>query len=232
MGFSFGGLAKAFAPMALTVLTGGAAAPMVMAQQMAMRALASQVLNFAAQQLGVSPAILQAALGAFGQSSGLGGMTGSFAEVQQSGDWAGFLRQNGGSPMEIGRAAREFNKLVNEAQREIKSSLQDQLNELNRNDSNKKLERDVRAVMNGKGSILMKLAIALGMIADNKMNAMAKKAEDIGAMGKISEKNQSKFTQMNAELNALGQEYSVVSQAMNTVLKTVGEASATIARKS
>jgi hypothetical protein len=36
---------------------------------------------------------------------------------------------------------------------------------------------------------------------------------------------------MNAELSALGQEFGIISQAMNNVLKSIGEGASTVARK-
>jgi hypothetical protein len=218
MSFNLGGVFKIVAPLALAAFTGGASLA-VMAQQMATRALVTQLVQFAAQQLGVPPQMLQAALGAAGMAGG--GST----------DWMSLLQENGASATQLGELARGFQSAVSQGQDALGTVLQDQLNSLNRDASTKKGKADMAAIMAGKGSILMKLAVVLGMIADQKMNDMAKKAQDIGAMGEIKGGNQAKFTQMNAELQALGQELNVVSQGLSNVLKSIGEASSTIARK-
>ena len=68
-------------------------------------------------------------------------------------------------------------------------------------------------------------------VVDPMLQSMMEKAKQSGAIGEIDGRNRAKFTQRNAELSALGQEFAIVSQAMNQVIKTVGEAQATIARK-
>jgi hypothetical protein len=235
-----GNVLKTVAPLALTALTGGAAAPLVMAQQMAVRFAAQQILQMAAQQMGIPPQIMNLASSALTSSmspfSGAGlnvpGI-GSFANVQE-------LRQGlqalGFSPMQAGNIERfamgQAQKAIQEFQKQgMEDAVQKFVDQFNQQNANRKLDRDIDGVMKGKGSILMKLAMALGKIADQKMNAMAAKAEEIGNMGKIEGKNQSKFSQMNAELNALGQEFGIITQAMNNVLKSVGEGNATLARK-
>lgn len=229
-----GGLLRAAAPLALAPLTGGASLAVV-AQQVAVRAFATQIISAAAQQLGLPPQVLNTALAAFGQRSGLGGFANSslsgFSNVQEARDWVNVLRQSGASRVEIARAEREFRTAVQDAQSEVKSFLQEQLSTLNRSNEKRKLDKDIQGVMNGKGSILMKLAMILGMVADQKMGAMMQKAKDIGAMGEIKAGNQSKFSQSNSELQALTQEFSIISNAMTNVVKSVGEAQATIARK-
>jgi hypothetical protein len=235
-----GGILRTVAPLALTALTGGAAAPLVMAQQMAVRFAAQQVLQMAAQTLGIPPQILSVASSALtsamspfpGANLNVPGL-GTFSNVQE-------LRQGlqalGFTPLQSANIERyaigQARRAIQEFQKQgMEDSIQNFINQINRDNSNKKLNRDVNAVLNGKGSILMKLAVALGQIADQKLNDMAKKAQDIGNMGKIEAKNQSKFSQMNAELNALGQEFGIVSQAMNNVLKSIGEGASTVARK-
>jgi hypothetical protein len=88
---------------------------------------------------------------------------------------------------------------------------------INLSNSRRRSQQDISNVMNGKGSLLMKIAILLGMIADQKMSDMATKAEQIG--------------KMNAELQALGQELGTISQATANVIKSIGEASQALARK-
>lgn len=167
--------------------------------------------------------VINSAIASFGSTSGLGLGSSNFAGIMEG---AGINR------FDTASAVRTFNQAIKEAQSEVKDFLQEQLSELNRKNEQRKLEKDIGAIVNGKGSILMKIATIMGMIADNKMQGMLDKAKEIGAMGEISKDKQSKFTQMNAEMGAMGQEFSVSSQAMNTVIKTIGEAQAQIARKS
>ncbi len=111
--------------------------------------------------------------------------------------------------------------------------LNQMLSDLNLQNNLKKLERQTKDIVgNGKLSIIMKLAMIMGMIADQKMQDMMDKAMDLGNFGKVSQKNQGKFQQLNAELQGLSQELNVVSQASANVIKSIGEAGAALARKS
>ena len=58
----------------------------------------------------------------------------------------------------------------------------------------------------GGESILMKIAKALGAAMDDKMEKMAEKADALGKLQEVDEKNQSQYGEMSAELTALGQE--------------------------
>jgi hypothetical protein len=219
--------------LAMAAATGGTSMIAQMAVKMAMQQMASMVLQQVGQQLGLPPAMISAAQAAFGQASGVGGNGDFSLNGFSSRSMDAMLRSAGFSATERGSIIRDMQKQVqDQVKSEMKDSIQDFINNMNRDSANKKLNSDIKAVMNGKGSILMKLAIALGQIADQKMNDMAKKAEQIGNMGKIEAGNQSKFSQMNAELSALGQEFGIISQAMNNVLKSIGEGASTLARKS
>ena len=195
----------------------GPMAPLAIAQQFAVRAVASELVGFAARELGV-PNMLASAL----QSSGLPGLGGGIA---------GALIGQGMSPRAAAGIERSVRSAVRDSQQEVRDFLKDQLAELNRNNEKRRAKGEIDRIANGKGSILMKLAMIMGMVADQKLEGMMSKARDIGAMGEIDGKNQAKFTQANAELQALSQEFGIVSQAMTNVIKTTGEAQATIARK-
>jgi hypothetical protein len=135
-------------------------------------------------------------------------------------------RANGASD----RVVDQLEARADSAQQDM-NKFDDFLNSINLSNSRKKRAGDMKGVMEGKGSLLMKIAILLGMIADQKMSDMADKAEQIGKMGEIKGKNQAKFTQMNSELQALGQELGTISQATANVIKSIGEAGSTLARK-
>ena len=223
-------------PMTLGQLAMGPAGWASILAKAVISAVAQQVIQQVGQQLGLPPAITNAAVSAFSGAAGFGGANG-IPGIGTNGQFnprmlESFLTRNGMSAMDAAQFSREIGNQIKENMTdELKNSVQDFIDGINRSESEKKLKADIASVMKGKGSILMKLAVALGQIADQKMNDMAKKAEDIGNMGKIEGKNQSKFTQMNAELQALGQELNTVSQALANVIKSTGEASATLARK-
>jgi hypothetical protein len=105
------------------------------------------------------------------------------------------------------------------------------LTDLNISSDRKKMEGQLKDVMKGKGSLLMKLAILLGTIADQKMQDMATKADQIGKFGEVKGKNQGQYTKLTSEMQALGQEMNIVSQAASNVIKSIGEAASTLARK-
>ncbi len=71
----------------------------------------------------------------------------------------------------------------------------------------------------------MALALALGSVLDTKLDKMSSLANSIqGAEGEDISKKM-------AQLNVLGQEFSIISNALNTTIKAVGEAASTLARK-
>jgi hypothetical protein len=113
--------------------------------------------------------------------------------------------------------------------------------------------KDIR-YSGGKGqSLLMRIAIALGKLLDQKMTEMADLTEQIGSQGtqnanqlrtygKITEKNtarfeadktegQSKLGELTGRLQGLGQEVSMLSNALANTIKSIGEANTTLARK-
>ncbi|MGH1423060.1 MAG: hypothetical protein ACRBEQ_14705, partial [Hyphomonas sp.] len=95
------------------------------------------------------------------------------------------------------------------------------------------------------GSLLMRIATALGQLMDEKMESLANKADQLGRLGSdkslistskgnkggFNAKGQAQFGQLSAQVQALGQEVSYLSQALATTIKSVGEAATTVARK-
>ncbi|KRE94465.1 hypothetical protein ASG87_17845 [Frateuria sp. Soil773] len=77
----------------------------------------------------------------------------------------------------------------------------------------------------GSGSWLVALALALGKAMSKLQDDMMKDAKEAGGKGKGA-------TEANARLQAESQLYSMVANAINTVIKAVGEANTTLARKS
>ncbi|MCJ2189076.1 hypothetical protein [Novosphingobium beihaiensis] len=90
---------------------------------------------------------------------------------------------------------------------------------------------DTSSTDSGDGSLLMKIAKALGELLDNKMTQMANLSDDIGNLGTVDNKNQSKLGQLTGELQGLTQETSLLSNALGNTIKSIGEANTTLARK-
>lgn len=81
------------------------------------------------------------------------------------------------------------------------------------------------------GSILMQIAMALGGNLDKKMTEMANTAEELGSLGKVDGKNQSRYGELSGRMSGLGQEVKILQEALNNTLKTIGDASSGLARK-
>jgi hypothetical protein len=263
MAFGIGNLLKAVAPLALTALTGGAAAPMLL--NMAIKMAVQVAIQKVGQELGLPPQLTnllsQAATGGQGAnfyptnftqalqnvgmpqsdigqimryadnvSRGAGDLVRSFAglSTEQMESLPGALNQYAQERRAAG--GKENERLADSVQdfaQQIAS--QNFLNNVKEGD--RKLKGDIEAALKGTKSPMMKLAIVLGMIADKKSEDMMSKAKQIGQFGEVNTKKQGQFQQMNSELNALGQELGVLSQAMANVIKSMGEASSTLARK-
>ena len=88
--------------------------------------------------------------------------------------------------------------------------------------------RDGGEAKSTKGdSFLVALAKALGKVMDNKMGQMKAKTDQLGGL----DSKDSKYGQLTAEIQALGQEMNMVSQALNNSIKSIGEAGSALARK-
>lgn len=75
---------------------------------------------------------------------------------------------------------------------------------------------------------LVAIARALGKIADNLGKEIEKKAAELDASIRAEKKD---LTQQNAELQAMAQQMNMLMQAISTVIKTIGEGAAGLARK-
>jgi hypothetical protein len=90
------------------------------------------------------------------------------------------------------------------------------------------------------GSVLMRIARVLGQLMDEKMDAMADKGQELGQLGQngalkkdgnFNAEGQSKYGKVSGEMQALGQELGILSNALSNVLKSAGEGTTTLARK-
>lgn len=200
-------------------------------------AVGQQVIQQLGQQMGLPDSMTKLAAEAFAQSSGFGSNFGRIPGFDAVGNFnpralTNDLIGRGFSFTDANRISQDVVKELTQMKQDIiKDSVQDFIDKLNRNQANKRLEQDVESVMSGKGSVLMKIAVAMGKVADKKMNDMADKTDKLGKFGEVDGKNQGQYAQLTGEIQALGQEMSMISQAMSNVIKSVGESAAAIARK-
>lgn len=80
-------------------------------------------------------------------------------------------------------------------------------------------------------SFLVRLGIALGSVLDQKMDRMMAISREIAGLGKIDQNNQSKLAGLTGEMQGIGQEYGLVSNALNNTQKAIGEGNKTLASK-
>jgi len=207
--FSGGGLniGSLFSTAALAALTGGTSLAFQSIFQQIISSVASQVIQQVGQQLGLPQGVIDLAQGVFQAASGNpGGVAQSLSEsVQNAGDAFNLSPQQQG---DLQRTAEDV------AQSWTRSIL-DQV-------------RDSGEAKSTKGdSFLVALAKALGKVMDNKMGQMKAKTDQLGGL----DSKDSKYGQLTAEIQALGQEMNMVSQALNNSIKSIGEAGSALARK-
>jgi hypothetical protein len=215
-------------PMSLAQLAMGPAGWASLAMRTIGSAIAQQVIQQLGQRMGLPQPMIDLAQGAFANASGQPGL----------------VRQN------IGEAVRGFTEQMDlrpsdagQLQRELLDTSDKSYENMNRI-----VDSFAKRLLNGEdgegeqgGSVLMKIARALGKLMDQKMDSLAAKADQLGRVGGekgmttkdggFNAKGQSKFGQLSAEVQALSQEIGYLSQAIASSIKSIGEASATIARK-
>lgn len=90
------------------------------------------------------------------------------------------------------------------------------------------------------GGWLLAIAVALGTIADNMGERMLEKAQDIDTLQKeqadqkdqgLKNEDGKGLSELNAELQVLGQQLGQMLQMMATIIKTIGEGNKDLARK-
>jgi hypothetical protein len=211
MSFLSGIMKSIINPATLMQLAMGPAGWASLATKMLVSAVAQQVIQQLGQQLGLPQSVINMAQTAFSAATGTQGMPSTVSDAVSQ-----LAEQFNLSPSQQGEVSRE-------AQGSVRR-LVDQLME------SEEFKSAKSGAKGGKGeSILMRIAMALGQLADKKMGEMDKLAGQIGSTK--DGKNQNKITEMGAKLQALGQEMSILSNAMTNVIKSIGEANATIARK-
>lgn len=197
-----GGLTSSFInPMNLTMLAAGPAGWATLAAKTLMSAVGQQIIQQVGQQLGVPQSTIDLAQGAFA-----GSMGDASGATQNLGDAVqNFGELLNASPLQIGDAQRELEDVIGK----MASSL-----------AEGKDAKDAKS-SGGAKSWIMALAEALGKKLDKKADEVADLAND------INDKKPSTTT----KFGAASQEFSVLMNAANTAIKTLGEAVSSMSRK-
>ncbi|WP_144033557.1 hypothetical protein [Sphingomonas guangdongensis] len=194
-------------PISLAQLAMGPAGWASLALKTLGSAIGQQLIQQLGQQLGLPQSVIGLAQNAFGAATG-----------------------TSGGPLSIGEAvsqlASQFNLSPAQQGQLERSATQDYTNLL-RDLIGSDEFKAAKTGGSGKG-FLERIAVALGKMLDEKMNKVASLADQIGQQGSA---NQSKLGELNGKMAAASQEVSILSQALNTTIKTIGEAQSTIARK-
>lgn len=188
-------------PANVAMLAAGPAGWATLATKTLMSAIGQQIIQQLGQQLGLPQSTIDLAQGAFAGS--MGDVNGARTNLQEAIETFG--SQTGASPMEMGDAQRELEDVIGR----MASSLAE--------------GREAKEAKSSGGakSWIMALAEALGKKLDKKADEVAKLADD------INDKKPSTTT----KFGAASQEFSVLMNAANTAIKTLGEAVSSMSRK-
>lgn len=218
------GLTGAFNPMTLlgTAMGGPIGAIIAQALQQVVSQVVQQIIQQAGQQLGLPQQFIDMAQGAAAGS--LGDAQGAARNLQEA--ISGFVGATGATGAAAGNLQRE-------ATNTVQNFIDEQAANMARAVGQEASESTGAGTSqtNAKGSVLMKIALALGKAMDNKVDQMAAKATELESMGEITGKNTSKYNAASAEMSALGQELKIVGEALNNTLKAIGDASSALARR-
>jgi hypothetical protein len=204
MSFLSGIMKSIINPATLMQLAMGPAGWASLAMKTIGTAIMQQVIQQVGRQLGLPPAVINMAQQAFSAASGQ-----PFNPLGVAGAVQQFGQMMGASPREIGDAQRGANDVV----KQLVDSVLKQARDGGSEESSSAGE-----------SRLVKLAKAMGKLLDSKMDKIietGKKMDGAEKQGSLS-----------AEMQALSQEMSMISNALNNMIKSIGEANTTLARKS
>ena len=195
----------------LAVETGGASLLVTTALKQVGLSIGDAILQKIGQGLGLPQPVIDMAQAAFHAEAGdPGGVT---QNVQEAVDGLGAAA--GLSPSDTGELQRTADEGVQNAP--------DLANDL----VNGFGDNDTAQAVKGK-SLLVALAIAMGKVADKKMQQMYADTQKLGDL-KQGDKG---YASITGEVQALGQEISMISNALNNAIKSIGDAGSTLARKS
>jgi len=229
-GGPLGGIVNLALQGALGVATGGASLLVTTALKGLMMSIGDQLLQNIGQQLGLPQSAIDLAQAAFhGAAGDPGGAMQNIGEASQGLGLAAGLDQFG-----TGEIERNAFNIVDQLQKNVQERLENGSDEDGNVRGNAKTRAAGSAAVGGE-SFLVRLALALGKAIDAKMDEQLKIAGEIDDAKNKAEGGDkgadSNITQQGAKLTALGQEITILSNALNTALKSIGESVSTLARK-
>lgn len=195
------------------------------ARQTLVSTVGRDIVQQLGQQFGLPKSEIDTATKAFTAASGNPGARNLDQAISGLSDAIGFK----------GAAAGQF-------QREAKGQIQDFMKQQIRQSTKDLMEGLADTVGDQKkgknmpvskgGSVLLRIANALGSALDQKVDKMASNADKLAGLGEVSgDQKSSQYQQLSAEMNALGQELKIVGEALNNVIKSIGDTGQTLARK-
>jgi hypothetical protein len=212
-----GGIMKSLVnPTNLLQLAMGPAGWASIATRTLMTAVAQEVIQKVGEKLQLPSSVINMAQQAFSATSG----TGALGQLDVDQAVSSLAKQFGLNPAQEGQLAREADDVV--------SKLVDSMIKKVRQ-GGKEEASEAEGGSRGGESRLVALAKALGALIDNKMGDIIDKSKALDADKANGGKQQATIS---AEIQALSQEISFISNALNNSIKSIGEALSTLSRKS
>lgn len=207
-----------------SALGGPIGAIVMQAIQQVVSTVVQDVIQKAGEQLGLPQSAIDLAQGAFASS------VGDYAGAQRNAQEA-----IGGLSDAIGLSGADAGNFQRDVSNQISKFIEDAAREVTKKSTEGNAENASGsaqgAAAKGGGSVLMRIALAIGQALDAKTDRMADIADELGNMGKVDGDNMSQYQELSAEMSALSQEIKIVSEALNNSLKSIGDASSALARK-
>ncbi|MEL7128807.1 MAG: hypothetical protein AAGK23_04610 [Pseudomonadota bacterium] len=205
-----GGILKSlFNPVNLASLAFGPAGWAALATRTLTNAIATEVIQRAGDLLNLPQPLIDMAQARFAFETGQTNI--GFRSLGEAVD--GLQEALGWSDVDAGSI-----------QRQGQDAIAQMLNEMNLDGA----RRSGRGLSNGEGqSLLVALAIALGQVADDKLERMYEITQELGNL----DSGDQGYAQLTGELQAVGQEMKFVSEALSNSIKSIGESAQTLARK-
>ena len=215
-GLSLNNLLSAAAQVGLGAMTGGASLAVTTALKGVMMAVGDQIIAQVGQQLGLPPAVIDMAQAAF---------------HAEAGDMGGAVQDIGKAAQDLGQAAGADNFQTGQLQQQAQQGADEAANQAlaqMQTDGMKQSggSNDIAAATKGK-SLLVAMAIAMGSVADNKMKEMYNDTQKLANL-KAGDKG---YAQLTGEVQGLGQEIGLITNALNNAIKSIGDGASTLARK-
>ncbi len=207
-GISTSSLIGDVAQTGLAALSGGASAAIEMAATSVIRSAVGEGLQVLGQELGLPQTVIDQVKSEAGFATGSGA-----ADTAAS---AG--SQMGCTPLEQGQLAQTAQGATDA----ITQMMQQGVAEASQG-------AEKSGASHGKSgmSVLQAIAYAMGSVMDSKLDDMASKAQQLGS----SQSGSSQYGQLSSEIQADGQELSMLSSAVANAIKSIGDAGSQLAKK-